>query len=267
MSESDPKRLGDESLMAYADGALDAADARVIEAAAARDPALAARIELYRRTAAMARDALSPELQVPVPAALRAAVERTIAAANSATDQPAAAAARGVAGRGWRRVAANLPVYGLAAGLAAAFGVGGFLVGSLSGGPAAGTPDWALALAPAQYSALQEALERLPSGSTSTLRGGETAQLHLVATFQRGDGELCREFELQRQESGMLAVACRSDRRWDIALVLRTAGGDDAFAPASAAGVLDQWLAAADAGPPLEEAEEAAALAGADSRK
>ena len=85
-------RFDDETLMAYADGALEAlASARVAKAAAShRD--IAARIESFRRTAMMARAAYAPVVDEPVPARLIAAVREAPAGGNIATFRPRAKA-------------------------------------------------------------------------------------------------------------------------------------------------------------------------------
>jgi anti-sigma factor RsiW len=70
-------RFDDETLMAYADGALDAPAAQRVAKATRADAALAARVETFRRTAALARAALAPVVDEPVPARLVAAVRET----------------------------------------------------------------------------------------------------------------------------------------------------------------------------------------------
>lgn len=82
----------DETLMAYADGALDAlASARVAKAAASRRD-VAARVESFRRTATMARAAYAPVVDEPVPDRLLAAVRDTQAGGNVASFRPRAKA-------------------------------------------------------------------------------------------------------------------------------------------------------------------------------
>jgi anti-sigma factor RsiW len=76
-------RVDDVMLMAYADGELDAATARQIEAAIAADPALAARVRLFRESAALLRGAFGDALHEEVPERLRAAVQPAKASAEA----------------------------------------------------------------------------------------------------------------------------------------------------------------------------------------
>ncbi len=68
------RAFDDETLMAYADGALDGALAARVARAALADRRVRARIEIFRRTAMLARAALAPVVDEPVPARLVAAV-------------------------------------------------------------------------------------------------------------------------------------------------------------------------------------------------
>jgi anti-sigma factor RsiW len=67
-------RVDDVMLMAYVDGEVDAATAREIEASLAVDPALAARAQRLRDSAAMTRAAYAEVLHEPVPDRLVAAL-------------------------------------------------------------------------------------------------------------------------------------------------------------------------------------------------
>lgn len=67
-------RVDDVMLMAYADGELDAATARQIEAAIADDPALAERARVFRESASLLRGAYADALHEEVPERLLAAV-------------------------------------------------------------------------------------------------------------------------------------------------------------------------------------------------
>ena len=67
--------IDDQTLMAYADDELDAATRAQVEAALARDPALAARVEEHRALRAELNAAFDPVLDEPVPDRLLAAVK------------------------------------------------------------------------------------------------------------------------------------------------------------------------------------------------
>ena len=63
----DRQELSDETLVAFADGELDAASASAVKAAAASDPALAKRLEIFVVTRGKLRDSLGPVAKEPVP--------------------------------------------------------------------------------------------------------------------------------------------------------------------------------------------------------
>ena len=66
-------KYDDETLMAYADGELDAAQRAEIDAAIAQDPGLALRVEEHRALRARVAGAFARVLDQPVPGAARAA--------------------------------------------------------------------------------------------------------------------------------------------------------------------------------------------------
>jgi anti-sigma factor RsiW len=68
----------DATLMAYADGELDPVTRREVELHCSRDPDARAKVEMYRRSAQMLRDALAAQGAGGVPADLRAEVERLL---------------------------------------------------------------------------------------------------------------------------------------------------------------------------------------------
>jgi|GEM_PF-589320 len=79
-------RFDDESLMRYADGMAPAGEASAIEAALARDPALAKRVAMFRDMAALAHAALNEVLLEPVPQRLVDAVGTAPAASLAGPD-------------------------------------------------------------------------------------------------------------------------------------------------------------------------------------
>src|SRR5512135_2932910 len=125
-------QISEETLMAYADGELDAAAAAQVEAAIRGDPELAARLARQRTLRARLRDAFDAELAEPVPQRLVDAAMRPAPAASKVV--PLDAARQGRAGRAghafaWRR--ASLP---LAAAASLLLGIGaGFLAWHSSG--------------------------------------------------------------------------------------------------------------------------------------
>jgi len=242
--------LTDETLMAYADGALPEAEASAIAAALESDREAAAKVAVFRETrdrlagAAAARD--------DVPAALRARVEGMIDdhVATRAAENVTSFAARRDAGAGpaprpW--VMALAASIALAVGLGAGYGLRG-----------TGVPESDARLALLPEAALRQTLDTLPSGETAeTADGAVTA----VASFRAGDGRLCREMEVARPDAALsLVVLCRKPgAEWEPQFALRL-GGADGYAPASGLETLETFLDGLGAGPPLTLEQEGAAL-------
>jgi anti-sigma factor RsiW len=85
------ERVDDVMLMAYVDGEVDAVTAREIEAAIAADPAVAARAQHLRESAAVARGAFADALHEPIPERLLAVFGATPIAATAGPAVTAAA--------------------------------------------------------------------------------------------------------------------------------------------------------------------------------
>jgi hypothetical protein len=252
--------MDDATLMAYADGELDATQAAGVAAAAAADPAVAARIEMFRRTRAALAAHRAP---APLPGALADSLAARIRAASAAPAAPTAtltgeAAAR-VVPLSPRRLAMAWPV-ALAASLALAVGLG---TGLRLGGPGQDGPGATVTALGAP--GLAAALGTLPAGERMTLSDG--TELAMVASFRAPDGALCREFETVRAEADTLvSVACHdaSDggAAWDVRFALAAAPDSGGYAPASSIEALEVWLELAGMGDSLTLEDEAAALAG-----
>lgn len=265
MAKATPQTApGDDLLMAYADGVLDDASARDVEAAMAADPDIAARVTMFARTAELLRaDAARPA--PPVPDALRARIEATLAAARQ---EPTAAAPAGPAGatilpflRRAAPVAAAQPAaarLALAASIALAVGLGaGFWAGQ-TGKPQGVTGG--LRIAALDSPDLGATLASLPSGQVATLSNGD--RIAAIASFRNGAGEFCREFEQDGADGRTLvSVACHGGADWDIRLAIATPRADaQSYAPASSLETLDAFMAATEAGAPMTLDEEQAAL-------
>lgn len=258
----------DEMLMAFADGELTGDEARAVEAAIAADPDLAARVETFRETARHLA-ALSLAQDDTLPDALVARVrELAAASAHQAQTEPAAPVVDLAAHRARAQATtpARAPVWRmpLAASILLALGLwGGFLLGQRQD-----MPGGVSHLAVLDSAELDQALRGMRSGERQVLPGG--GDLSLIASFLDGDGRLCREFELDREGlSGIVSVACHPGEGgaagWSTQLAILTPAGDAAgYAPASSLEVLDQYLRAIEAGPPLSADEEIAALDGLD---
>lgn len=126
-------RVDDVMLMAYVDGEVDAATARQIERAMAADDAVAARVRLFRNSAAALRSAFADAMHEKVP-------DRLVEAANADARGPGKVVA--LAGR---RPPRQIIGWAVAASLAA-FAVGG------------GTTYWYTTAGPGAEQGLQAAL-------------------------------------------------------------------------------------------------------------
>ncbi len=118
----------EEKLSAFLDGELPDAEAREIEAALERDPALQAELEALMVADAMAQEAFGEMLEEPVPSAVAAAVRDAPEASAANTSAPPAA-------RGWLAAAAVVLALGIG-------GAGGYLTGLSQGTPVAAAPGW-----------------------------------------------------------------------------------------------------------------------------
>ncbi|QBF33226.1 hypothetical protein [Thalassococcus sp. S3] len=223
--------VSDEELMAYADNELAEADRARVAAAVLDDPALRERLDLFRKTAGLAQDAMPLEA---VPAELSDRVEMTL------KDHVPSPAQR-----------PRWPLLGgtIAASLALGVLLGGVLLGP--GEMPQNTFDMA-SLAPV--------LNTVPSGSNSALGDGEVT---MIASFTGPGGAFCREFELRLpQRSDLVGVGCQSNATWELRFAAATElPGNDDFVPASAFDALEAWMQSTGAGAVLSEAEEAARLA------
>lgn len=245
------EHFDDETLMAFADGELDAATSQRLETALETDDALAERLAVFLDTRLAVASAMKPLIDEPVPDALAASVRRMAEAAN---EKSAGAVENNVLAfqRAEKPVVTRsrqpwlMPV--AASILAVVTGVGGYMAGRGSVEPGA-SPE----------RALSAALDRQPSGSDVTL--GQSEALHLVSSFIDGRGELCREYELKRQNEATVTVACRSNGAWVTRLAL-SSPRVDGYVPASSQETIDAYLASIEAGEPLAPEVEKNALAG-----
>ncbi len=245
------EHFDDETLMAFADGELDAATSQRLETALEADEALAERLAVFLDTRLAVGSAMKPLIDEPVPEALAASVRRMAEAADA---KPASAPENNVLA--FERPEPSMPVRNrqpwlipiAASILAVITGVGGYMSGRGSVEPGASFE-----------STLSAALDREPSGSDVTL--GQSEALHIVSSFVDGRGELCREYELKRQNDTTATVACRSNGNWVTRLALSSPRAEG-YVPASSQETIDAYLASIEAGEPLAADAEKNALAG-----
>jgi hypothetical protein len=235
----------DETLMAYADGELDAARRAEIAAAANLDPALAQRIEAHRALRDRVAGAYAAVLDGTVPDALRAAARGAAPApsAGSVVQFPQRAASRH--GRPWRArewfaMAASL-VLGLFISWRV-FAPGGADLMETSGGALVARGE------------LARALERQLASDNAAAR-----VVSIGLTFQTSDGGYCRHFALRAARTA--GLACREGGEWRIPVTAaaQMSQGDHAQAAGSIPPPVLAAIEARMSGEPLDAAAEASA--------
>ncbi|WP_103257891.1 anti-sigma factor family protein [Tabrizicola aquatica] len=243
--------IDDERLMAYADGALAPEDAAEVERMIAADAGLAAKVAAFSDSRALVKQALG--VAPPVPDRLAATI-RAMAEADARRQAPGGTAQ--VIDLASRRRTVPFWQLPIAASVALAVGILGGWIGKPESGGAGG-----LSVALIEEGALVDALASVTSGERREIGSG--VGFTGIASFRDGSGQLCREFEHDRaQGDTVVAVACHAEAGWSVRFAVATAAADDAaYVPASSLDTLDAWLTANEAGAPLSDDEEAAALA------
>lgn len=245
----------DEILMAYVDGELSPDEAARVAADVARDPAIAARVRALDASRAAVVAAFPLE---PVPDDLVARIRAVAVAAR--TVESAEATDETFARRTARSnvlpfaVPKRVPFWQLpvAAGIALVAGLSFALL--RQDGAATVVTGFGLL----ETAGLADALGSVPSGEEVAVIGG---QLSVIASFEAGDGVLCREFELDEPGGRtVVSVACRDGGEWDMRFAVAAQADDSGYAPASSLDSLEAWLVAIDAGPPMDPENEAAVL-------
>jgi len=195
-------KYDDETLMAYADGELDAAQRAQIDAAIAQDPGLALRVQEHKALRAKMAGAFSRVLDQPIPERLEAAAHAGVRAETPARGNVIKFPARSTRApsppwraREWIAMAASL------------------LLGVLL--------SWRL-LVPAN-SALFEAgeggllargeLARALESQLASEQSGEERVL-IGLTFKAHDGNYCRTFVLRAARTA--GLACRVGSEWQV---------------------------------------------------
>jgi hypothetical protein len=195
--------ISEETLMAYADGELDAAARASVEAAMQKDPEIRKRLARHRALRETMQGAFSAVLKEPVPQRLIEAARGQSAAPKSAVVDlsVARAAARkdSAAPRRWQpaAMAASL-LLGLGLGFLAWHGSRGALIqpGADGGLTASAT--------------LAEALSTQLSDDRSAERVAVTG-----LSFRNKSGDYCRTFSLTGTEASS-GLACREGTDWSI---------------------------------------------------
>lgn len=191
-----------EMLAAYADGQLGADDAARVEAAIAKDPALAQEVEAHRALRETLSAHFAPILDMPVPDRLKTGLQTSaqvvdLAAVRRAKKEHAAARA-------------PLPRWAMGGALAASLALGVMIGGQSRQGDQIRSEDGQLVAS----GALDKAL-------TSQLASAQDddAPVRILLSFKSGDGRYCRGFE----SGATSGIACRTGGNWD--LVQTRSGG------------------------------------------
>lgn len=247
----------DETLMAFADGELDEVTAARVAKAVADDADLAARVRMFQASRAKAAEAMGPLARAAVPSGLVLSVAAMIERDRRAREEAASAASNVVSFReeSARRRRAPAWLMPVAAALVLVIGgSGGYLIGSA-------LP----ARVPAEFTSIEDpaiiqALSEIPSGKTIDVPGtGRT--IEPVLSFQLQDGTLCREYKLKGPDAGgLVSIACLERNRWRTHLLMAATRPEEGFVPAGSDETIDAYLSSIQAGTPLDDAAEDAAL-------
>lgn len=236
-------QFDEETLMAFADGALPPDQADAVRTAAETDPQIAARIRDFR----VARQAVAALPLAPVPEGLEARI-RAMAAGRAVAPQPQSASPTTAPTDNVVAFKPRPRAILAQVGLAAAALVAGILIAPIIGTEPA-VPAGGIS------ADLAQRLDSLPSGETDN-------GLEIVSSFRDGAGALCREYEERAEGQARVSIACRPDGGdWQLRLAV-AAGSTEGYEPASSLDVIDAWVVSEGAGEPLSPEDEAAALSG-----
>ena len=209
------KTISEETLLAYADGELDAVARAEVEAAIAADPALAAKVEQHRALRTLVARAYEPVLDEPMPARLLAAAQMAPARAK-VVDLAAARAERQVRpeparwSSGWQQ-------WG---GMAACLLIGVFV------GRSAWLADGEVASQGGELIARGELARALSTQLASTQPADAPVRIGL--SYLSRDERYCRSFTSQGGSTA--GLACRQGDDWQVKLLTQgdasTSGAD-----------------------------------------
>jgi hypothetical protein len=203
--------ISDETLMAYADGELDAATRASVEAAMQGDAEIARRVARHRALRATMQKAFDAALEEPVPDRLIAAARGQTAAPKSAVADLSlareAAARRKNLAAPWPVAMAASLLLGLGLGFLAWHGSGALLRPGSGGGLVADA-------------ALAEALSGQLSDDRSPARVAVAG-----LSFRNKSGDYCRTFSLTGTNASS-GLACREGKDWSIKALAQAPGAE-----------------------------------------
>jgi hypothetical protein len=246
--------ISDETLMAYADGELDAAARAAVESAMQSDPQIEKRVAQHRALRLKVQAAYSAELSEALP-------ERLLMAARGAPSRQAGNVvnlqeARAAMERSAPRAAPRRPQWQSAGALAASLIVGvgvGFFMWGRSESP--------LVLGPGGALVARGPLAQALSGQLASEQAQSSA-VRIEVSFLAKSGDYCRTFSLSGAASPS-GLACRHGDQWQIqALARESAVGGDSEYRTAGSGLPASILKSVEgqiAGEPLDQAGEKAA--------
>lgn len=211
------KPIDNDTLQAYVDGELDAADAASIDAALAHDELLARRVQQARALRTELRAVYDSVLDEPVPARLSTLLQPASVQAPGPAALPAASARRRGFGAGRRRTPQHwfVPATTVAASIAV-------LAVALWWKPA----DRLVRMHDGQPFAagrLSEALDKALASEPDP-----RAPVAIGLTFRSTDGHICRTF-VERAKPAQAGLACHHDAGWALLVLAaaeKPAGGE-----------------------------------------
>lgn len=253
----------DETLVAYADGALAREEAEKVELFLADNPDARNFVDLLRTSGNIANSAFDEALNVPRSDAKLA--EMILASGN--VEKTSQATNVVSLPRRQRPVAATQYAVPIAAAIALIIGgISGYEFGRRGPGgePVAGA-DVAVGQV-ARGSLLASLLDEKPSGESVSVDGAIKKELMVVASFRDAKGRVCREFEVLTPQAGgpvTAGVACRNEiGSWHIEGAAQLAAAPEPspqdFSPAGGndAAAIEGILKAIGAKPALSKADE-----------
>jgi hypothetical protein len=225
-----------ETLMAYADGELDAETRRAIEAEMAADPEVAREVERHRAMRAEVGGAFAGVLDEPVP-------DRLLRAAKKSPTSTGVQPRRQWSWPEWTSIAASLSI--------------GILVGR-----AILQPDSESGLVVAESDGRVVAGGALAQALSEQLSSQDGTEIDIGLTFRTQSGEYCRTFGA-RAANPVVGFACRDSETWRIDMLSTApraeAGGSYRMASTQLPAPIVQAIAQRMQGEALDADEEAVA--------
>lgn len=255
----------DETLVAFADGALPAEEAEKVAAFLAGNEEARRFVERLQASGEMAKGAYDAALDNTQADAKLAALILGSGERASGSNMIELPQQRN------RTQAAQRWALPMAAAIALIVGaVGGFEFGRRGVAPEQVAASDVRVGPVARGTALATLLDETPSGEALSVPGASSRDLMVIASFRDGKGRICREFEILASESGgpvTAGIACRNDGgSWHVEGAAQLAKAPEPsaqdFSPASGddAAAIEGLLKAVGAKPALSKEEEDALL-------